>query len=285
MSEALVAPATEDDVREMASRRTADERSYKLYVELAKAAPRGAWVARDEGTPVAIGFAHAFEDEWFLSELYVEPSFRRQGIGTRILREVAGDAGDVWRSGMLGLSETAGLTFFSKLGVGLRVPVLELSGAIPQEEELARMAAGDYRFFARPIDAGVRAAMIDALDREVRGSARTDDHAAFAELATGTQFFLDEELVGYAYVWPDGRIGPLAAASPAYLAQFFGFALMSLRRTYGASWCTLIAPGSNARILRVATRIGLRIEDVRVFATDRPDNDLSRYVGFHALAF
>jgi GNAT superfamily N-acetyltransferase len=285
MSAPLIVPATEADVREMASRRTSDEASYKLYVELARTAPRGAWVARDEGTPIGMGFAHALEEEWYLSELYVESSFRRNGVGRQLLDEVARDAGDVWRSGMLDATATNGLAFFLKRGVGLRVPVVELSGAIPKEEELARMAAGDYRFAVRRIDAHAHRTALDAIDRDVRGSARLDDHSGFAELAIGTLFLLNEELAGYVYVWPDGRIGPLAAASPAYLVQFFGFALMSLRRTYHASWCTLLSPGSNTRVLRVATRLGLSIVSVRIFATDRPEIDLSRYIGFHPFAF
>jgi hypothetical protein len=37
--------------------------------------------------------------------------------------------------------------------------------------------------------------------------------------------------------------------------------------------------------MRAAVRIGLVLDQVRIFATDLPQIDLSRYVGFHALAF
>jgi GNAT superfamily N-acetyltransferase len=285
MNEPQLATASEADVREMALRRCPDENSRQLYINLAASAPRGAWVARDEGTPIAIGFAHALEDEWFLSELYVEPSFRRQGIGTRILHEVARDAGEVTRSGMLDVDATAGMAFFLKLGVGLHLPVLRIAGAIPKEEELLPMAAGDYRFATVPIDPQTHATVLGALDREARGSARPNDHASFAQLASGTLLLINDEVVGYVYVWPDGRIGPMVSASAAYLRQFFGFALVSLRRTYGASWCMAMVPGSNVRVMRAAVRIGLVVDQVRIFATDQPQMDLSRYIGFHSLAF
>jgi GNAT superfamily N-acetyltransferase len=285
VNDVQVAAASEADVREMAARQWPDESSRQLYINLADGAPRGAWVARDEGTPIAIGFAHALEDEWFLSELYVEPSFRRQGLGSRILREVARDAGDVSRSGMLDAANTDGMAFFLRLGVGLHVPVLRVAGDIPKEDDLLPMAAGEYRFVTMPIDAQAHATVLSALDREARGTARTSDHASFAQIASGTLLLLDDECVGYVYVWPDGRIGPMVATSGAYLTQFFGFALVALRRTYGASWCQALVPGSNVRVMRAAVRIGLQLDQVRIFASDLPQIDLSRYVGFHALAF
>jgi GNAT superfamily N-acetyltransferase len=285
VNEPRIAAASEADVREMALRRWPDEASRHLYISLAADAPRGAWVAHDEGTPVAIGFAHALESEWFLSELFVEPSFRRQGIGSRILREVARDAGDVSRSGMLDVDDNAGMAFFLRLGVALQVPILRIAGAIPKEDELLPMAAGDYRFSTLPIDPRAHVTILAALDRDARGTGRPHDHAHFAQTATGTLLLINDECVGYVYVWPDGRIGPMVSASSAYLTQFFGFALVSLRRTYDASWCTALVPGSNVRVMRAAVRIGLVLDQVRIFATDVPQIDLSRYIGYHALNF
>ncbi len=284
-NEPQIAAAKEGDVRALAARRWPDESSRQLYRQLAQSSPRGAYVARDEGTPIAIGFAHELENEWFLSELFVEPSFRRQGIGSRILREVASDAGDAARSCLLDAAGTEGMSFLARLGVALQVPVLRVAGAIPKEDDLMPMAAGDYRFATMPIDAQAHAGILAALDGDARGTARPNDHASFAQLASGTLLLLNDECVGYVYVWPDGRIGPMVAASGAYLTQFFGFALVALRRTYGASWCTALVPGSNVRVMRAAVRIGLVLDEVRIFATDLPQIDLSRYVGFHALAF
>ncbi len=285
MNEPQIAIATEADVRAMALRRWPDESNRRLYMQLAENAPRGAWVARDVGTPVAIGFAHALEDEWFLSELFVEPSFRGQGLGGRILSEVARDAGDVTRAGVLDAGSTEGIAFFLKRGFGLQTPVLRIAGEIPKEDELLPMAAGDYRFATLPIDPRGHVNVLAALDREVRGTGRPHDHATFAQAAAGTLLMLNDECVGYVYVWPDGRIGPMVAASAAYLTQFFGFALVALRRTYGASWCMALVPGSNVRVMRAATRIGLRLDELHIFATDVPQIDLSRYIGYHTMNF
>jgi GNAT superfamily N-acetyltransferase len=285
VNEPRVAAAKESDVRVLAKRRWPDEHSRHLYVNLADGAPRGAWVARDEGTPIAIAFAHALENEWFVSELYVEPSFRGAGLGWKLMRAATGDSGDVSLAGVIEADDTGSLAFFLRRGMGLQVPLLRVAGEIPKEEELLPMAAGDYRFATLAIDPEAHASVLAALDRDARGTARPADHASFAQAANGTLLLLNDECVGYVYVWPDGRIGPMVSASAAYLTQFFGFALVALRRTFGASWCTALVPGSNVRVMRAATRIGLALDDVRIFATDQPQVDLSRYIGFHALAF
>ena len=242
-------------------------------------------VAVDEGTPIGIAFAHAREDEWFLSELYVEPSFRQQGIGLGLLEEAARGAGDVVRSGYLGASDPEALAFFVRRGVALRAPVLELSGEVPHDNELVRIAAGEYRFHAVPLDLNAHRHALVQLDRETIGCDRLLDHAYFAEHASGTVFVRESEIVAYAYGWPSGTIGPMAAASPAYAVQVFGFALAALRQQYGATWCRVMVPGSNIRLARAATRAGLRIEGAGVFASDATAHDLSRYAAFDPLLF
>lgn len=281
----LVVPATADDIAHFARRRWQDEHSRKLYVDLAHVAPRGAFVARDEGTPVGVAIPHALEDEWFLSEIFVEPSFQKHGVGWQLLTEAAKDAGDVTRSGLLQPDELGGIAFFLRRGVAVQTPVLSMSGAIPHENELARMAAGEYRFGTEPLDPVAHRTALGQLDREVRGSARPLDHLYFSENGRGIVFTHERELAGYAYVWPSGRIGPLVAASPVYLVQILSFALAALHRTFGATWCTMLVPGNNVRITRAAMRAGLTIEGVRLFASDGAMLDLSRYVGFHQLLF
>jgi GNAT superfamily N-acetyltransferase len=286
MNEPQIVAAKEADIRAMAARRWPDEVSRQLYVNLAATAPRSAWVARDaDDTPVGIAFAHEMDTEWFISELFVEPSFRGARLGWQLLRTATADSGDVSLAGLAEANDLGSLTFFLRRGAGLQVPVLRVSGEIPREEDLMQLAAGDYRFDAVTLDPRAHGGALDELDREVRGTARPKDHEGFVQLATGTSFFLHDELVGYTYVWADGRIGPMVAASSAYLIQFLGFAMMSLQRAYAAKWCMALVPGSNTRIMRNSIRLGLTLDQPRIFATDQPQIDLSRYIGFHPLAF
>jgi len=281
----IVAAASEDDVAEIARRRWRDSETRRLYFYLASVAPTGAWVARDEGTPVGIAIAHQLETEWYLSDLFVEPSFRRRGLGGRLLAEAARDAGDVTRSGFLDPAELGGLEFFARRRVAPRVPILCFAGRIPKEEQLAALAVGEHRFETEPLDPIRHRFALDALDVETRGSARHADHLYFASNAHGSAFSIGGEFVGYAYVWPDGRIGPLASFSPSYVVPFFAFGMLALTRTHRASWCSALVPAINVRVARAAADAGLKIEGVRLFASDSGEMDMSRYVGYHSLLF
>jgi hypothetical protein len=147
------------------------------------------------------------------------------------------------------------------------------------------MAAGEYRFRTEPLDPVAHRGALAQLDRDVRGTARPHDHLYFSEHGRGFIFARDEEITGYVYVWPSGRVGPMVVASPAYAVQFLAFGLASVRQTCGASWCTMLVPATNVRVLRAAIRARLRIEALRLFASDGGLLDLSRYVGFHQLMF
>jgi GNAT superfamily N-acetyltransferase len=281
----VIGPATLEEVAYFAQRRTQNEHDYRLYTDLAHVAPKGVFVARDEGAPIGIAIPHAAEDEWFLSELFVEPSFRARGIGLELLMAAAGEPGDATRSGIIDPEQLDALAFYARRGVPLHTPLLEVSGAIPHASELERMAAGEYRFGADPIDPMVHASALNQLDREVRGTARPQDHLYFADNAKGFVFTLGVELAGYAYVSPSGRVGPMAAASSGYLVQILAYALAALRANYSAEWCTLLVPGVNTRILRATMRARLRIDSMRVFASDNNSSDLTRYIGYNILMF
>jgi GNAT superfamily N-acetyltransferase len=285
VSEVSIVRANEDDVVEIARRRWSDSETRRRYLHLAEVAPNGPWIARDEGAVVGIAIAHQLETEWYLSDLYVEPSFRGQGLGRRLLAEAARDAGDVTRSGFLDPSEIGGIAFFVRRLVPAQTTILRFSGRIPQEEQLAALAAGAHRFQTDSLDPVRHRDALDGLDRETRGSARHDDHLYFTANARGSIFSINGEVVGYAYVWPDGTIGPLASASPSYVVPFFAFCMVALTRTLGASWCSALVPAVNGRVARAACDVGLKIEGVKLYASDSNMMDMSRYVGYHALLF
>lgn len=279
----LIAQASLDDVFEMAQRRTHNEHDYRLYVALAHESPNGAMVARSDGVPVGIAVAHALDDECYLSDLYVEPSFRSNRVGIDLLQAAAAGS-DAPRAAFLESGDPAPAAFFARVSLPLRAPVLEVSGAVPHANELERMAAGEHRFGTQAIDPNGHAAALGQLDREVRGSARPADHLFWCAQAGGVVFTRGDELAGYAYVWPSGRIGPIAATSATYLVQMLAYALASLRATYSGEWCTLLIPGDNTRTLRACMRAGLRIGKTGILAIDSAP-ELARYVGFHRLLF
>jgi GNAT superfamily N-acetyltransferase len=285
VSDVAIVRADEDDVAEIARRRWSDSETRRLYLYLASVAPNGAWVARDEGTAIGIAIPHELEAEWYLSDLFVEPSFRGRGLGGELLAEAARDAGDATRSGFLDPAALGGMAFFARRRVPARTPVLRFAGRIPKEEQLLALAAGEHRFQTDAVDPLRHRSALDALDRATRGTTRHADHLYFASNASGSAFFDGGELVGYVYVWPDGTLGPLASFSPSYVVPFFAFGMMALARTHRATWCKTLVPAINVRAARAACEAGLRIENVALFARDSGEMDMSRYIGYTALLF
>ena len=277
-----IVAASADDVRAVGRRRNLDDLSVRLSLESVERG--GVWAARDQGEVIGIAAARDFDEERYAGDLFVEPSYRAQGVGTALLGAVF-EASDLTRSAPVDPNDPAAIALALRFGMAPRELVMRYAGAIPREEELAKMAAGDYRFEVAAIDAEGHRFALDELDHHARGTTRQADHAAFAANASGHAFFLRGECVGYAYVWPDGRIGPIACASEAYLVQILAYALVTLTRNYAASWCTLLVPGSNRRLARAALRAGLRIEESFLLASDASVADLSTYAGYHRLLF
>jgi GNAT superfamily N-acetyltransferase len=272
-----------DEVREMQLRRRLDDTATGLSLEAAQR--QTVWVARDDATIVGIVVAHDTSDERYIGDWYVEPSFRGGGVGNALLRAAINGRDDLAFAALADSADPSAVALLSRSGIASREPVLRVAGEIPKEEVLAKMAAGDYRFNVEPIDLATHGYALDELDRSARGTTRADDHAAFAIAATGNVFYLGGECVGYAYVWPDGRVGPVACASEAYLVQIFAYAVVMLQRAYRASWCTALIPGSDRRIARAALRAGLRITGILLFNSEAELAKFSNYIGYHELLF
>lgn len=281
VAEIVAASSLVDDVRRVALRRNLDEAAVRLSLQAAE--DGRVWLARDAGEAVGIAVASDSEDERYAGDLFVEESYRGQGIGTQLVAAALGDVEDRGRAMLLDPRDSASLALAFRNRLAPRETLLRLAGAIPREEELAKMAAGDYRFEVEAIDPAVHAGVLNELDRQTRGTVRPRDHVEFGLRATGHVFALRGECVGYAYVWPDGRVGPMACASEAYLVQILAYALVTLQRRHSASWCTALVPGSNRRIARAALRAGLRIEETWILAADSFIGNMATYVGYHRL--
>ena len=120
MNEVAVVAASEDDVRAIARRRGFNEAGFRLTLELAE---RGTvWIARDDGEVVGIAIAHASEQERYVGDLFVEPSYRGQGIGRRLLEAAFTDADDVTRAVLFDPADSVTTRSFSirRWGAALR---------------------------------------------------------------------------------------------------------------------------------------------------------------------
>jgi GNAT superfamily N-acetyltransferase len=281
MSAPAFARASDDEISAFAEMRCRDAAVRRLYTALAQESE--ACVVRIGDDAVGIAFASESGNETFVHEVFVRSSHRRSGLGSRLLSEVSGDAEA--RFVIVDAAESAALSFAIR-HAPIRGVLLTCSGGIPHEDDLLRLAASEgRRLEVTPLDIGAQRFPIEALESEVRGAPLGGDHATLGLLASGNAFFLNDELVGYAYTWPDGRIGPLVASSPSYLEQIFAYAIAALVQRHRASWVQCLVPGENARLLRAAVRCGLTPETEWLIARSSAAGDPSRYVACHPLIY
>jgi len=115
VNEITTALASLDDVRAIARRRGFDDTAFRLALELAE---RGTvWAARDQSEVVGIAIAHASEAERYVGELFVEPSYRGQGIGAELLRATFLDADDAARRALLDPNDAASMALGFRNGL------------------------------------------------------------------------------------------------------------------------------------------------------------------------
>ena len=284
MDEIEIVPADDDRLEEIARRHFSEE-SLALLLGMARIDRDCAWLALDESTPIGMCVAHDLEDERFICPLVVEPGFRAGGLATELLARVHNNDTPGMPSALIDVQFPVPMAFALKAGLALRVPVTSVSGAIPTDDVLLELAGGMQSFGVKPLDPFEQARSLDAIDRQVRGGARARDHQELFSRGVGSAFFVDNSMVGYAYVRRDGRIGPLAAVAASYVAPLFAYSMAAIRREFGASWCTALIPGVNMRAQRVALRAGLTVEGSYIFAGDVDIGELECYVGADPVLF
>jgi hypothetical protein len=172
---------------------------------------------------------------------------------------------------------------YARYGIVPRLPVLELVGrpdrstlpALPPAvravpfDEVASWSSG-----AR--ERGRLADGIAALDAGILGYAHPEDHAHLAATGRAGQAYVSgDRIVGYGYVSPAGRIGPVAVEDPSLLPGVIGHLLAVAQAEVLSAW----VPGAAGGAVTTLLEAGLRIEDFPALACwDRPFADFGRYV-------
>ena len=207
------------------------------------------WIAEDTpllGAPRVIGYARSLvrDTVWSLTEFFVLPGHHRQGIGRTLLEHCLDDgvtAGADTRMVLASQHPAADSLYVRKAGCFPRIPMLLLSGPLvslckarqnfPPIEDTVLTVPGAVsgetgpRLCAEPlIRTPEVAAALDALDREIVGYARPQEHAYWERTMGGpdgtARLFRhstaqeEGEIAGYAYIGAHSS-GPALARDPA----------------------------------------------------------------------
>jgi len=233
--------------------------------------PRSSYVADDHDRIIAFGIVYRRGHEAFLSFLFVEPSWQGRRIGRAVLDACIRGAGEgVERvSTCAEANQPVSTGLYAKLGMAPRTPIYLLRGGLP-DDALPELPIDIER---RPVTPEA----VAAFDRELVGYVRPRDHAFWAHDRQGA-LFLDGagSVLGYGYAHRSGRIGPVAAVTPAYLPGFIGYLVRITQVLEGRQ---LVIPGPAIAALQPLLDAGLRIDGTpAVYCSAGPGPAFERYV-------
>lgn len=238
--------------------------------------------ATGDGAERVVGFTSAVrrDDLWFLSMLFVRPDEQGAGVGRALLAQVLPQDSPALATST-DTAQPVSNALYATLGIVPRMPLFSLIGRPGRDGGLDPLPRG---VVAQPVgigaygrDEGV-ADVVDAIDREILGFVRPQDHRLMA--LEGRHGFLyrdpDGAAVGYGFASEVGRVGPVAARDETLLAPVVGHVLRAIEpRGASAVWVAGAAGAPLAQLLRS----GLRLEGFpALLCWSRPFADFSRYL-------
>jgi GNAT superfamily N-acetyltransferase len=238
--------------------------------------PDGLWTAEENGDIAGCAFGWACGDLWFLAELFVAPGQQGRGIGNELLSRALKHAqarGATTRALITFAFNTVSQALYIRNGMFPQTPVYLFSA--PSESAVTDSQS--------PLETvALQSADLDdvtAVDTRTLGVSREKHHRFLIADGTmvGVLFRASGATIGYAYVNPDGHVGPLAVTQPEYMAPAFTAAL-ALAAGRGSKQISAFIPGANEAALAAAVRRGMRIAFPMLLMSSKPFGDWSCYL-------
>ena len=216
--------------------------AFVLYLRhLLTTDPERCFVAERDDRVVGFTAAIVRDDTWFFSMLFIDPDAQGQGIGGQLFeRAVAGAPSR--RLTITDSIQPISNALYARQGLIPTTPILAFTGE-------PRMTKADD---LEPIDA--TPSMLVALDRAAYGFDRAADHRYWGSRRSLTIWARGGDPIGYAYVAPDGSIGPLAGRDPTSSADTLRAELARMPKAF------VYVPGSARTLVATALAGHLRIE-------------------------
>jgi predicted GNAT family acetyltransferase len=187
----------------------------------------GLWVAVDAGEILGFAFSWVCGDLWFLAELFVNPGHQGRGIGRELMKRTLDHAkkrGAVNRALITFTFNTVSQGLYIRHGMFPRLPIYHFN--VAREFLIDRLKGAQLRY-APLEDKASHLHTVAHIDRQALGVSREKHHRHLINESgiRGVVFYAEDDCVGYAYISPDGHVGPLAVAEPKVLGPAFNTAL------------------------------------------------------------
>jgi len=215
--------------------------------------PSGTLLASEAGEPIAFASSFSRDDYWFLSFLFVDPSFQGRGIGRTLLGELAPTGSGSVLATVVESFQPVSTGLYASVGMSPQAIKYWLTG-VTRSGSLPSLPSDLHREPLTETDL----VDVDAFDRSVLGFTRPFDHRWWRDAKTPCwSYRRGSSLVAYAYVDGD-YVGPVLAVDQGTLRAVVADLVGTADHPAGMS---VNLCGHSTDVFRMLIEAGARIDD------------------------
>jgi GNAT superfamily N-acetyltransferase len=239
----------------------------------------GLWVAEVDNDIVGFGFSWMCQKFWFLAQLFIRPGTQASGVGRALLSKTLEQAqrNDADNRALITLAYNSVSTgLYVRHGMYPREP-LYLTRA--PASTVARHLATTTGYDAVPVSPFEPPQWIGEIDEEVLGFRRDSHHRFLLSASPARAISIDRagRQAGYAYISPEGHIGPLAIAPDADRKAVVAVAIRCALEQQ-PDQLSMIVAGCAEQILGAVSAFGFRLDEPHVLLSARPFGNWRNYM-------
>ncbi|HEV2120846.1 MAG TPA: GNAT family N-acetyltransferase [Candidatus Bathyarchaeia archaeon] len=239
----------------------------------------GFWVAEVEGKMAGLTLSWVRGSLWYLAHLFVSPEHQGLNIGQNLMEKAMKhhkNSAITNRALVTFAYNPVSISLYARHGIYPREPLYWMEG--PSQNVKTNASSTKLRS-EKVVDFEKSRRILSKIDELSLGYPREKNHEFLQSLPTVQchLFSIGNEPIGYAYVWKNGRVGPLASV----MHEIFRDVLKSafkLAAAEGAATVGIAATGSNEQLMQVALEQKMRILDNYLFMSSKPFSNFSNYV-------
>jgi GNAT superfamily N-acetyltransferase len=254
-------------------------RRFPHFEHLLRTDADAAWVAEVDGTVAGYSMSFVRGEIWFLAQLFVQPELHGLDIGRGVLGRSmeAGKRRGARVFSVVSSTSPVSQSLYMRHGMFATGIGYRMSGPVEALRELPAPPT-DWQ----PASLSEHREAVAALDREVWGASRMEEHELYASGAEGPEdycfaFLEGAALAGYGYAASNGHIGPFAAMAPELALPLLRAAGDWLaEREVSEGWGHFLS--HNATVVKALLDGGWRVSDWTFLLTSAPFGRFDRYV-------
>jgi ribosomal protein S18 acetylase RimI-like enzyme len=244
--------------------------------------PDGFWVATDNNEIVGVAISWIRGSFWYLSHLFVSPAYQGHDIGRNLLDKALnyGNEMKITNRALITFAyNPISIALYIRYGMCPREFLLKMEGSSTEALVPSVQEHLDHEK-VEPCENTIRS--LSQVDQQALGFTRNKHHEFLLSVhgVTCYLFRKHRNAEGYAYIWSNGGVGPLAVVSPVSFRSVMNEAL-KFAATRGTPSVSLLLSGSNVQALSAALEHKMRIDTPLVLMSSKRFGNWTNYL-FHS---